>query len=201
MDYEKQKIVKKKKIPIFRKIWSLRLYFDFVDYHIRSNGTCHGFLFLSLIFEGGWAYQCNANKHSIYLFHELNYFIYDCIINGSNQDYECTLKIFIIPFFFSFSFYFINWKHLSNATHGYYVGRLILAITSYAQRKVLLDSKNCTRMYWGLEAIFKSWDEARNFIKFEVWDRKTIFLYHELWHLAEGFGSKIWLPCRIWSCK
>ena len=41
--------------------------------------------------------------------------------------------------------------------------------------------QECT---WGWRALLKLMDEARKFIRFEVGDGKTIFLWHDLWHLA-----------------
>ena len=50
--------------------------------------------------------------------------------------------------------------------------------------------QECT---WSWRAILKLRDEVRKFIRFEVGDGKTIFLWHVLWHLVEvliqRFGS------------
>ena len=48
---------------------------------------------------------------------------------------------------------------------------------------------------WNWRAVLKLRDEARKFIRFEVGDGKTIFLWHDLWHpawvLVQRFGSHV----------
>ena len=48
---------------------------------------------------------------------------------------------------------------------------------------------------WNWRAVLKLRDEARKFIRFEVGDGKTIFLWHDLWRptraLVQRFGSHV----------
>ena len=52
--------------------------------------------------------------------------------------------------------------------------------------------QECT---WSWRAILKLRDEVRKFIRFEVGDGKSIFLWHDLWHpagvLIQIFGSRV----------
>ena len=93
---------------------------------------------------GVWFISLMPVAHSIYLFHGLNYFICDCMINGPNQVYECTLKTFIISLFFrspfTFPFFHLSYENICKmplqfeyAMHGCYVGHLTLATTSFCK--------------------------------------------------------------------
>ena len=57
---------------------------------------------------------------------------------------------------------------------------------------IVKSPQECT---WSCGAILKLRDEARKFIRFEVGDGKTIFLWHDLWHptgvLVQRFGSPV----------
>ena len=57
---------------------------------------------------------------------------------------------------------------------------------------IVKSPQECT---WSCGAILKLRDEARKFIRLEVGDGKTIFLWHDLWHpagvLVQRFGSPV----------
>ncbi|XP_075663456.1 uncharacterized protein LOC142633065 [Castanea sativa] len=74
-------------------------------------------------------------------------------------------------------------------------------IKSWSLRKLSFAGKCfCTlkipqERTWSWRAILKLRDEVRKFIRFEVGDGKSIFLWHDLWHpagvLIQRFGSRV----------